>query len=289
MPYGWRAAPWKTDMRQAAMTPIGPTSRRRRGSRALAIYAATVAFLSTLPLLILFPVSLNPQPMVGLPEKGLSLAWYAKVFQATNFPEAFLTSCIVALTSTGISLVAGSLAAWALTRSRFRGVAVVEAFLLSPLLLARIIYGIAMLIVLTQIGLIRTTPGLIIAHAVIVMPYVVRIVGGSLIGIQRSLEEAAAVLGANQFRIFVFITLPLLRPALLAATIFGFITSFDEFTMTVFLVGAQTKTLPVEIFRYAELIVDPAVAAVSVMLILATLLGIALLEKTLGLEKVLKA
>lgn len=252
-------------------------------------YAMAMAFLSALPLLILIPVSLNPLPMIGFPEGGLSVTWYAKVFRSTNFPEAFITSCFVGLMSTTISLIAGSLAAWALTRSRFRGVSVVEAFLLSPLLLARIIYGIAMLIVLTQIGLIRTTLGLIIAHAVIVMPYVVRIIGGTLIGISRSLEEAAAVLGASQSRIFVFVTLPLLRPGLIAAAVFGFITSFDEFTMTIFLVGAQTKTLPVEIFRYAELIVDPAVAAVSVMLILGTLFGIALLEKTLGLEKVLKA
>ena len=267
--------------------PAGASKRRRW--RALNAYAMAMAFLSALPLLILIPVSLNPLPMIGFPEGGLSVTWYAKVFRSTNFPEAFITSCFVGLMSTNISLIAGSLAAWALTRSRFRGVSVVEAFLLSPLLLARIIYGIAMLIVLTQIGLIRTTLGLIIAHAVIVMPYVVRIIGGTLIGISRSLEEAAAVLGASQSRIFVFVTLPLLRPGLIAAAVFGFITSFDEFTMTIFLVGAQTKTLPVEIFRYAELIVDPAVAAVSVMLILGTLLGIALLEKTLGLEKVLKA
>ena len=263
-------------------------SKKRRG-RALNAYAMAMAFLSALPLLILIPVSLNPLPMIGFPEGGLSFTWYAKVFRSTNFPEAFITSCFVGLMSTTISLIAGSLAAWALTRSRFRGVSAIEAFLLSPLLLARIIYGIAMLIVLTQIGLIRTTLGLIIAHAVIVMPYVVRIIGGTLIGISRSLEEAAAVLGASQSRIFVFVTLPLLRPGLIAAAVFGFITSFDEFTMTIFLVGAQTKTLPVEIFRYAELIVDPAVAAVSVMLILGTLFGIALLEKTLGLEKVLKA
>ncbi len=264
------------------------TSKKRR-FRVLNGYAMAMAFLSALPLLILIPVSLNPLPMVGFPEGGLSLAWYAKVFHSTNFPEAFLTSCLVGLMSTTISLIVGSLAAWALTRSRFRGVSAIEAFLLSPLLLARIIYGIAMLIVLTQIGLIRTTLGLVIAHAVIVMPYVVRIIGGTLIGINRSFEEAAAVLGASPSRIFVFVTLPLLRPGLIAAAVFGFITSFDEFTMTIFLVGAQTKTLPVEIFRYAELIVDPAVAAVSVMLILSTLLGIALLEKTLGLEKVLKA
>lgn len=276
----------KTGIRAAANRS---PRRRRRASRWLGVYAGIMALLSASPLLVLIPVSFNPRPIVGFPEGGLSLKWYANVFQATNFPEAFLTSALVGITATALSLVVGSLAAWALTRSRFRGVAIIEAFLLSPLLLARIIYGIAMLIVLTQFGLIRTTLGLIIAHAVIVMPYVVRIVGSTLLGIQSSLEEAAAVLGAGQLRTFTRITFPLLRPGLIAATIFGFITSFDEFTMTVFLVGPQTKTLPVEIFRYAELVVDPSVAAVSVMLIIGTLAVVIALEKTVGLEKVLKA
>lgn len=262
---------------------------RSTASRVLGIYAGVMAFLASLPLLILIPVSLNPKPFVGLPEGGISFKWYANVFESTSFPEAFATSALIAIVATSVSLVVGSLAAWALTRNRFRGVAIVEAFLLSPLLLARIIYGVAMLIVLSQLGLIRTTIGLILAHAVIVVPYVVRIVGGTMLGIQSSLEEASAVLGAGQMRTFLRVTLPLLTPGLLAATVFGFITSFDEFTMSVFLVGPRTKTLPVEIFKYAELVVDPSVAAVSVMLILGTLAGVFFLERTTGLERVLKA
>ncbi|MCC7128712.1 MAG: ABC transporter permease, partial [Microbacteriaceae bacterium] len=207
----------------------------------------------------------------------------------TSFPEAFLSSVVIAVSATAISLVVGSLAAWALTRNAFRAVPWIEAFLLSPLLLARIIYGVAMLIVLSQLGLIRTTLGLILAHATIVIPYVVRIVGSTLVGIESSLEEASAVLGANQIRTFLKVTLPLLTPGIVAATVFGFITSFDEFTMSVFLVGPRTKTLPVEMFKYAELVVDPSVAAASVMLILGTLIGVFVLERTAGLEKVLKA
>jgi putative spermidine/putrescine transport system permease protein len=278
-----------TRVSRPATTDSIPTKQQRSVPRLLGLYAGLMSALSALPLLILIPVSVNPKPVVGFPEGGLSLKWYAHVFESTSFPEAFLTSFLVGAVSTGISLIVGSLAAWALTRSRLKGVAAIEAFLLSPLLLARIIYGIAMLIVLTQFSLIRTTVGLIIAHCVIVTPYVVRIVGSTLLGIPSSLEEASAVMGAGQLRTFSRVVFPLLRPGLIAATIFGFITSFDEFTMTVFLVGAQTKTLPVEIFRYAELIVDPSVAAVSVMLILGTLVAVIVLEKTLGLEKVLKA
>lgn len=262
---------------------------RRKVPRLLGIYAALMAFLTALPLLILVPVSLNPKPMVGLPDSGISFEWYAHVFTSTSFPEAFLSSVVIAISATAISLTVGSLAAWALTRSRFRGSSLVQGFLLSPLLLARIVYGVAMLIALTQLGLIRTTLGLVLAHAVIVVPYVVRIVGSTLLGIQSSLEEASAVLGAGQVRTFLRITLPLLTPGLVAATVFGFITSFDEFTMSVFLVGPRTKTLPVEIFKYAELVVDPSVAAVSVIMVVGTLIAVFALERTMGLEKVLRA
>jgi len=263
--------------------------KRRSVPLVLGIYAFVMAFLTALPLLILIPVSLNPKPLVGMPDTGLSLQWYANVFTNTSFPEAFLSSAIIAIFATTISLTVGSLAAWALTRSRFRGSSLVQGFLLSPLLLARIVYGVAMLIALTQLGLIRTTLGLVLAHSVIVVPYVVRIVGSTLLGIQSSLEEASAVLGAGHVRTFTRITLPLLTPGLIAATVFGFITSFDEFTMSVFLVGPRTKTLPVEIFKYAELVVDPSVAAVSVIMVVGTLIGVFALERTIGLQKVLRA
>jgi len=261
---------------------------RKATSAALGAYTGVVAFFSALPLLVLIPVSLNSKAVVRLPEDGISFQWYVNVFTSTTFPQAFVTSGLIALVSTSASLAIGSVAAWVLTRNRFRGVAAVEAFLISPLLLARIIYGVAMLILLTQAGLIRTLPGLILAHIVIVVPYVVRIVGSTLIGIPGSLEEASEVLGANQARTFLRVTVPLLLPGLAAAAIFGFITSFDEFTMSVFLTGPRTMTLPVEIFKYAELVVNPSVAAASVMMILGTLLGALLLEKTVGLERVLK-
>src|SRR5690606_410934 len=221
-------APVTTSRRNDAMTQIvtptlqspqkAPRQRAPRKRRSvplvLGIYAFVMAFLTALPLLILIPVSLNPKPLVGMPDTGLSLQWYANVFTNTSFPEAFLSSAIIAIFATTISLTVGSLAAWALTRSRFRGSSLVQGFLLSPLLLARIVYGVAMLIALTQLGLIRTTLGLVLAHSVIVVPYVVRIVGSTLLGIQSSLEEASAVLGAGQVRTFLKITLPLLTPGL---------------------------------------------------------------------------
>ena len=136
-------------------------------------------------------------------------------------------------------------------------------------------------------GLIRSVLGLIIAHTVVVMPYVIRVVGSSLLGIRPALEEAASLLGANHPRVMWHVTLPLVRPGLVAAGVFSFISSIDEFTMTIFLVGPRVTTLPVQLFRHVELVVDPTVAAVSIVMILISAMVIAVVEKTIGLERVL--
>ncbi len=259
------------------------------GERMLAVFVALVILFSAFPLLIIFPVSLNSAAVLAMPTKGLSLQWYLKVFTESRFPQAFTTSIAIAAIATLAALAIGSLAAWVFTRRPFKGRGIVEAFFLSPLILARVVYGVSMLIVLNQFGLSGSIVGLAIAHTVIVLPYVVRVVGSSLLGTRRALEEAANILGANHAQTLWYVTLPLIRPGLAAAGVFSFITSMDEFTLTVFLVSPGVTTLPVQIFREVELIVDPTVAAVSALLILITAVLVLLVERTMGLEKILRA
>jgi putative spermidine/putrescine transport system permease protein len=252
-------------------------------------FVALVVLFSIFPLFIIFPVSLNPEPVLGMPESGLTLYWYVNALTNDRFIQAFVLSISLASIATVSSLVMGSLVAWALSQPSFPASRLVEAYFLSPLILARVVYGVAMLIVLTRLDLIRTLPGLAIAHSVIVMPYVVRVVGASLLGVRSSLEESARILGARQWQVLWYIVLPLVRPGLLAAAVFAFITSLDEFTMTVFLVGPGMTTLPIAIFRYVQLIVDPTVAAISTLLIILSVALILIVERTLGIDKVLNA
>lgn len=252
------------------------------------VFVLMVVAFSSFPLFVLIPVSLNTSSQLAMPTDGITLDWYRKVAFDTGFPQAALTSLSIALGATVLALVVGGMAAWGITRPNFRWAQPIEAFLLSPLVLARVVYGVAMLLVLSQMGLIRTLSGLIVAHVVIVIPYIVRVIGASLLHSARAVEEAASILGAKQLQVIRFITIPMVRPAIIAAAVFSFIISFDEFTMTVFLAGPQTRTLPVEMFRYVSFVVDPAVAAVSVLLIGMSAVVITIVERTVGLDRLFK-
>ncbi len=145
--------------------------------------------------------------------------------------------------------------------------------------------GLALLLVFAQIGLLASFTGLTIGHAVVAIPYVIRLMLTALNGLPPSLEEAAATLGATPRRVFWRVTLPLMRPALLAAAALAFLASFDEVTITLFLVGPRLTTLPVEVFRYVQNHADPQVSALSVVLIVLTVGVIVLVERSLGLMR----
>ncbi len=137
-----------------------------------------------------------------------------------------------------------------------------------------------------QLGLLATFTGLLIGHAVIAIPYVIRLMLTAINNVSPALEEAAATLGANPARVFWRVTLPLMRPALLAAGALAFLASFDEVTITLFLVGPRMTTLPIEVFRYVQSHADPQVSALSVLLIALTMGVILLIERSLGLMRV---
>jgi putative spermidine/putrescine transport system permease protein len=139
--------------------------------------------------------------------------------------------------------------------------------------------------VLNPLRLERTVVGLFLAHVVITIPYVLRTVSATLHGVNRTLEESAAILGANRWRTFRHVTLPLIRPGLIAGATFSLIISFDEFTVSLFLTGPGLMTLPLEIYNYTEFTIDPTIAAISTVLIALSVAVIVAIERYLGFEK----
>jgi putative spermidine/putrescine transport system permease protein len=135
------------------------------------------------------------------------------------------------------------------------------------------------------IGLRGSLIGLLIAHTIITVPYIVRSTLSSLAGLDASLEEAARVLGATGFEAFRLVTLPLIQPGLVAGALFAFITSLDNVPVTIFLISANQTTLPVLIFSSVEMGVDPSIAAVSTLLIVATGLILLIAERRTGLHR----
>jgi putative spermidine/putrescine transport system permease protein len=184
-----------------------------------------------------------------------------------------------------LAALIGTLAAFALAKYKFRGSQVINSLLLSPLTVPSLIIGIAALLFFTRIGLAGTFAGLLLAHVLISVPYVVRLVLTGLSSFDFTLEKAGYMLGASPARVFWDITLPLLRPAIVSGMIFSFLTSFDNVTVSLFLVAPDTTTLPLAIFSYMQETLDPLVASISSVVILLSLVFIVILEKVYGLDR----
>ncbi|WP_067138887.1 ABC transporter permease [Microtetraspora malaysiensis] len=256
--------------------------------RTLAGIVVVCSYLFLLaPLLVVFVLSFGASPNLEFPPKDWTLRWYADLAANGEFLEGLRVSLLLGLIVTVVSLVAGVTAALALTRHRFRGRDAVIGLFTSPLLLPSVVLGLALLLVLGQVGLVGTYPGLVVAHLGLTIPYVVRTVMMSLEAVDPSCEQAARTLGAGPVTTFRRITLPLITPGLVAGAALSFIISFDEAVVSLFVVGTGTTTLPVVVFRYVSNNTDPQVAALSVVLIVFSLAAVALIERALGLKRVL--
>jgi putative spermidine/putrescine transport system permease protein len=235
------------------------------------------------PLAIVAVLSLSSGSFLTFPPPGFSLRWFAALAASTEILGAARNSAILAVLVTGIALLAGIPAAIAIARQRVPGW--VALSLSAPLLLPTLVIGLALLMLLQPSGLVATWPGLALAHIVVVLPFVVRIMVSALQTLAPQLEEAAATLGAAPLRRFLRITLPLAMPGALAAATLAFLVSFDETVISLFLVGPRLTTLPVALFHYTESRTDPLVAALAVSLIAISVAVIILVDRLIGFTR----
>jgi putative spermidine/putrescine transport system permease protein len=248
-----------------------------------AINAGVVAFL-LLPIAIVAVFAFNPTPYIAFPPVGVSLRWFAKFFSSADFMNSLWLSLRVAVVVVVLATVVGALAALAIARGNLPGARLLTAVFLSPLMLPAILTGLALFQVFMLAGIGRPLWGLVIGHTLVAVPYVLRTTLAVLHDFDRRIEEAAAVLGAPPARVFREITLPLIRPGVMAGGIFAFIVSFDQFPISLFLVVPNGETLPVVLYNYIRFDLDGAIAAasmVSIALALAVVFG---LERLIGLR-----
>lgn len=221
------------------------------------------------PLFFVVWLSFFKDAILTFPPSGYTLSWYVNAWENKAFLDGLILSLQVAALAALVSVTVGILAALGLVRHRFRGSSLVNTLLLSPLLVPGIIIGISVYLfyiraeyVLDQ-DIVGTYGGLVLAHICLTIPWTVRLVSASLVGLDPSLEEAARNLGATPLQAMRRITLPLLRPAIVAATLFSFIISFENLELSLSLVGPGNTTLPIAIMQYLEFNLDPTLAAVS--------------------------
>jgi putative spermidine/putrescine transport system permease protein len=245
------------------------------------------AFL-VLPLLIIVAISFSPTYQMLFPPRGLSLRWFTYILDQKEFIQSFTVSAVVAFCASLAALAIGVLVSLAIVRYSFRGKTVIENIFLMPIILPTVVTGVAMLQFFSIIGYHNFWMRLIIGHIVITIPYTIRSISASLYGVNRRLEEASLILGANRWQTFKNILLPLIKPGMIAGAMLSFIISFDNMTVSLFLAGADTVTLPVRIMLYLEWHIDPSVAAISTILIALTVVTIFIAEKIVGLANIMR-
>ncbi|MGH7314331.1 MAG: ABC transporter permease [Candidatus Rokuibacteriota bacterium] len=237
---------------------------RDAGALALRVYCGVVLAFLSLPIVVAVGVAFGRDRIARFPPSGLSLRWFGVALSNPTFLDALGNSLALAALTTVVTILLGVPASVALVRRRFPGQPALEAFLLSPLTLPGVLFGVAMLFFLGATGFGLAWWGLLVAHAVIAVPYVLRTTLAVYRGLDRGLEETAMVLGAGPWQTFWHVTLPLLRPGLVAGGLFAFLTSFDNVPVSIFLTTARSNTLPVTIMSYlVNQDFDPIVGAIS--------------------------
>jgi putative spermidine/putrescine transport system permease protein len=270
-----------------------PADRRWIGRAALGAAVLTGYAVIALPLVFVSWLAFFRNEVVSFPPEGYTLRWFGNILDQNNFVGGFLTSLQVGLVAMVGGIAIGVPAGLGIARRRFVGRETVNTLLLLPLVVPGVVAGAAIYVfqveveVATGLPLVAALPGLVLAHVMITVPWAVRLIAASLAGLDRSAEEAAMNLGAGPVRTFFRVTLPLIRPGIVAAALFSFIISFGNLEMTLFLIGPGRTTLPIAILQYLEWRIDPTIAAVSFLQICLIGGGMVLTDRYVALAKVL--
>ncbi|HEU5323477.1 MAG TPA: ABC transporter permease [Methylomirabilota bacterium] len=251
------------------------------------INALVVGFLLA-PIAVVAVFAVNPTPYIQFPPVGVSTRWFQKFLASRDFMSAIRLSLAVAGLAAVLATALGTTAALALARGRLPGARLLTATFLSPLMLPAILTGLALFQLYVVLDVGRPLWGLVVGHVLIAIPYVVRTTLAVLHGLDRGLEEAARNLGASPARTFFEVTLPLIRPGVLAGAIFAFIVSFDQFPVSLFLVSPGQETLPITLFNYLKYDLDGTIAAASMVSIVLSVAVVLVLDRSVGLRASVK-
>ncbi len=255
----------------------------------LKVFVCLVFIFLILPLAVVVLASFSPTALVMFPPKGFSLEWYRNIFNSTtNFLSGFGDSMLVGVSATAVDAVLGIVAALSIGRYKFKGRSFLTAFFSSPMYVPSITFAFVLLQIGSTVSGISAFGQILIGHAVIIFPYIIRNIISTLSGYNWELEDAAASLGASPVKTFFRITLPIIKPGVISGAVLAFLFSFDEAVLSNLLSSPTFVTLPVRIMNYMEFSFDPTLAAISTILIVLTLAVTLLAEKFVGLKSIMK-
>lgn len=238
----------------------------------LTTYCAGVLAFLLLPLFVVLPVSLTSSPRLSFPPEGWSLRWYEEILSQSYWRDAAWLSVRLGLATAVVSVLAGFAAALGMRRigsNRMRNLT--RATILTPIITPVILLAVAMYYFSLEVGIAGSFLGLLVGHTVMALPYAVLVLESGLASFDPELEKVSRSLGASNLATYRRVTLPLLMPSIGGAALFAFIMSWDEVVVALFVGGVRNRTLPVRMFEFVETQVEPTVAALSTLLILAVI------------------
>jgi putative spermidine/putrescine transport system permease protein len=244
--------------------------------------------LLVLPTLVVIVVSFTSGFSLKFPPPGYSLRWYVALLDAWQLHFAASNSLQVAVWTTVLAVLLGVSASLAIARSEKATARVLDSVFMSPLILPALSFGLASLMFFTLIGLPVSPLTLVIGHMVVCVPYVVRTTVAALAQLDPALLESSASLGASSLYTFRRVTLPLIRPGILAGAFIAFMSSFDNVPVSLFLRDARTDMLPIRMWQDLENKLDVTIAAVSGVMIAFTVVLMLVMERAAGLSRRLR-
>jgi len=247
-----------------------PSSRRFVVPGVVCLYLFLYA-----PLFVLIAFSFTPSEY-SVRWEGLTFRWYQAVWHNRQIQEALLVSLMVSIPAVLMATAIGTLTALGLYRSRFRGKALLQGLLYTPLIMPSLVIGIALLLFFVAINLPLGVLTILLAHVAFSIPLTTLVILARMQRLDRTLEEAAMDLGADEWTTLRKVTLPLLRPGIVAAALLTFPWSFNDFVITFFVAGVGSTTLPLRIYSMIRLGVSPMVNALGTLIVVVPLLVVIL-------------
>lgn len=255
---------------------------------AVILLAVAGLVLLLAPTLVVLTVSFTSGFSLRFPPPGYSLKWYAALADAWQLQFAAWNSFKVALWTTVLSVLLGTAASLAIARSRTATARILDNLFMSPLVLPALAFGLSALMLFSLAGIPVSPLTLVVGHVVVCVPYVMRTTVAALAQMDPVLLESSASLGASRLYTFRRVTLPLIRPGILAGGFICFMSSFDNVPVSLFLRDARTDMLPIRMWQDLEGRLDVTIAAASGVLIVATVALLVLMERTAGLSRRLR-
>ncbi|MBM3502864.1 MAG: ABC transporter permease [Alphaproteobacteria bacterium] len=252
----------------------------RAERRWIGLCTAFVSFYLVLPILMAIAVSFTSRSRIQFPPVGFSWRWYEAALANREFVDGLVMSTLIATGSAIVSALAGTGAAMALRLRAFPARTGLQLLVGLPIALPAVVVGLGLLFLLPTYGLKQGLVPAVLSHAVIGTSYVTYLVGASFANFDPAIERASLDLGASRWQTFRLITLPIIRPGIITGTAFAFLLSFDNVSLSLFV--TRGETLPLKLMQHIQFIADPAIAAVSTMLVGASLIFLIVFRRALS-------